>query len=72
MLDMRGSSLATLLLVVSVIFVVLAVYYLIPGVYHPLTFSAATNSHKTHAIAFFAIALFAFLGSRFARSSAQR
>lgn len=69
---MRSSTLATLLIVVAVIFVGLAIYYLIPGIYHPLTFSASKNSHKTHAIAFFAIAFFSFLGSRFVRSSAQR
>jgi amino acid permease len=68
---MRGSTLSVVLIIVSVVFLALTVFYLIPGIYHPLTFSTPTNSHKTHAIAFFAIALFAFLGSRFARSSAR-
>lgn len=69
---MSKSTLATLLIVVAVIFVILAIYYLIPGIDHPLTFSASKHSHITHAVAFFAIAIFAFLGSRFVRSSAQR
>jgi amino acid permease len=69
---MRGSSLAALLLVASVVCVALAIFYLIPGPYHPLTFSGTpTGSHKTHALAFLALAVFAFLGARFARSSAQ-
>ena len=68
---MRTSSLAPLLLLVAVICLVLAVYYLIPGVYHPFTFSPPNESHKTHALAFFAIAVFAALGARFARSSAR-
>ncbi|HLZ21384.1 MAG TPA: hypothetical protein VKQ30_04600 [Ktedonobacterales bacterium] len=70
---MRGSALSTLLIVAAVVFLLLAVYYIIPGVYHPLTFSGTpTSSHKTHAIVFFAVAVFAFLGSRFARSSSAR
>lgn len=69
---MRGSAIPTLLIVLAVICLALAVYYIIPGPYHPFTFSGTpTDSHKTHAIAFFAVAVFAFLGSRFARSSAR-
>jgi len=69
---MRGKSLALLILVGGVICVALAVYYIIPGIYHPFTFSGTpTDSHKTHALAFFALAVLAFIGSRFARSSAQ-
>ncbi len=44
-------------IVVAVIALVLSVYYLIPGVYHPLTFSGTpTGGHPTHAIGFFLIA----------------
>lgn len=70
---MRSSTLPLVLIIVAVIFLALAIYYIIPGPYHPFTFSGTpTDSHKTHAIAFFAIAVFAFLGSRFARSAPSR
>lgn len=69
---MRGTSGMWLLIVVGIICAVLAVYYLIPGIYHPFTFSGTpTDSHKTHAIAFFAIAVVAFIASRFMRSSVR-
>lgn len=69
---MSGKSLATLLIVVGVICAALGVFYLIPGPYHPLTFSGTPeSSHKTHAIVLFAVAIFAIIGSRFARSSAR-
>lgn len=69
---MRGNTWSLLILALGVICVALAVYYIIPGIYHPFTFSGTpTGSHKTHAIVFFALAVLAFIGSRFARSSAQ-
>ena len=41
-------------IVIAVIALILAIYYIVPGVYHPLTFSGTpTDSHRTHAIAFF-------------------
>jgi hypothetical protein len=69
---MSKSTISVLLIVVAVVCVGLAIYYLIPGIYHPFTFSPPKQKHVTHAIAFFAIALFAVLGARFVRSSAQR
>lgn len=69
---MRGNSMALLILALGAICVALAVYYIIPGMYHPFTFSGTpTGSHKTHALVFFALAVLAFIGSRFARSSAE-
>lgn len=70
---MRNSTASTLLIVAAVVFLLLAIYYIIPGPPHPFTFSGSpTDSHKTHAIVFFVVAVFAFLGSRFARSSTVR
>jgi hypothetical protein len=41
-------------IVIAIIALALAVYYIVPGVYHPFTFSGTpTDSHKTHAIVFF-------------------
>lgn len=69
---MRGSGLVAFLVVVGVICLVLAVYYIIPGPYHPFTFSGTpTDGHKTHALAFFVVAVLAFIGSRFARNAAR-
>ncbi len=42
-------------IVVAIIALVLAVYYIIPGIYHPLTNTPPMSSHPTHAVLFFAI-----------------
>jgi hypothetical protein len=60
------------LIVVGIVCLGLAVYYLIPGVYHPLTFSPPYESHKTHALAFGAVAVLSLIASRFARPAAPR
>jgi hypothetical protein len=65
-------NMSALLIVIAVVCMALAIYYLIPGIYHPLTFSPPNESHKTHALAFGAVAVLSLIASRFARSSAQR
>ena len=51
-------------IVVALIALVLCVFYLIPGVYHPLTFSGKpTDAHRTHAIAFGALTALAIVGA---------
>jgi nitrate/nitrite transporter NarK len=57
----------TLAIVLAVIFLVLMVFYLIPGVYHPFT---STATHVKHAVLFLALAVLCFIGARFASSSA--
>lgn len=45
-------------IVAAIILLALSVYYLIPGVYHPLTFSSApTDAHLKHAVAFGGLAV---------------
>jgi hypothetical protein len=44
-------------IVIAIISLVLAVYYLVPGIYHPLTNTPPLSSHPTHAVLFFAIAV---------------
>ncbi len=68
---MRGNTASVLIIVAGVVCVAIAVFYLIPGIYHPFTFSPPYESHKTHAFAFFALAVLAFIGARFVRSSAR-
>jgi hypothetical protein len=60
-----------LLIVGAIVCVGLAVYYLIPGIYHPLTFSPPNESHLTHGLAFFALAAVALIAARFVRSSSS-
>jgi hypothetical protein len=69
---MSQSTIATLLLIGGVIAVLLGVYYIIPGIYHPLTFHGKpTDSHLTHFIGFLAIGIVAIIGSRFVRNAAR-
>jgi len=58
-----------LLLIVAVVCLGLAIYYFIPGPYHPFTFSGTpTGRHTTHAVVFLAVAVLAGLASRFVGS----
>ena len=51
-------------IVVAIIALVLCVFYLVPGVYHPLTFSGKpTDAHRTHAIAFGILTAIAIIGA---------
>ena len=42
---------------VAIIALALGIYYAIPGIYHPFTFSPAMEGHPTHAAAFFILAV---------------
>ena len=44
-------------ILVAVVALILAVYYIIPGIYHPLTTTPPLASHPTHAVAFFLLAI---------------
>ncbi len=67
---MRGNSAALWIIIAGVICLLLAIYYIIPGIYHPFTGSTPTSSHLKHSLVFLALAIFAFVGSRFARNAA--
>ncbi len=70
---MFKSPIAVALVVAAVICLALAIYYIIPGIYHPLTFSGKpSDSHRTHALAFFVLAVLGVLAARFAGSSQNR
>jgi hypothetical protein len=69
---MNSAMLSAGLIVAAVVCLGLGVFYIVPGPYHPFTFSGTpTGSHVTHALGFVALAVVAFLGSRFVRNSAQ-
>ena len=65
-------NMSIVLIVLAVVCAALAIYYLIPGIYHPLTFSPPNESHHTHALAFGVIAVLCAIASRFARPANQR
>lgn len=44
-------------IVLAIVFLICAVYYAIPGIYHPFTFSPPMESHRTHAVAFLALSV---------------
>jgi hypothetical protein len=55
-----------LLLAAIVICLALGVYYLVPGIWHPLTFEGSpTDSHLKHALLFFGLALIGLIATRF-------
>ena len=70
---MSRSALPLVLILVAVLALAMAVWYLIPEVYHPLVTHGDVNArHTTHAILFFVVAVLSAIGSRFVRSSPAR
>lgn len=67
---MRGNSTALVIIIAGVVCLLLAIYYIIPGIYHPFTGSDPNSSHLKHFLVFLALAVVAFVGSRFARNAA--
>lgn len=54
--------------IIFVVCVVVAVYYLIPGISHVFA-TPATGTHIKHAIVFFVVGIVALIGARFAANS---
>jgi hypothetical protein len=70
---MRGNTLSLVIVLVGLVCLAIGVFYLVPGPSHPLVFHGSpTDSHKTHALVFFALGVVALIGSRFVRTSADR
>ena len=42
-------------IVLAIVFLACAIYYAIPGIYHPFTLSPPLEWHPTHAVAFLAL-----------------
>ena len=53
----------------AIVCVALAVYYLIPGIYHPFTTDHPSASHIKHAIVFIGLAVISIIGARFAANA---
>jgi hypothetical protein len=54
--------------VAAIILLALSVYYLVPGVYHPLTFSGSpTESQLKHEVAFGALAVICIMAALVSR-----
>ena len=59
-----------LLLTASAVCVLIGIYYLIPGIYHVLSFNGAPNDPQIkHALLFFGLAVLGVIASRFAARS---
>lgn len=57
---------------IAVLGVLLGVYYLIPGIYHPLTLSGSPiSAHYKHAAAFFGIAVICVIAALATRSKTK-
>jgi hypothetical protein len=62
---------AALPIVLAVVFVILAIFYLIPGVSHPLVSDNPLGMHAKHAILFVGLAVLSLVWARFATNSAR-
>ena len=58
--------------VICAICVLIAAYYLVPGVDHLLVSEDPLGRHGKHAVAFLALAVTALLGARFAANAETR
>jgi len=58
--------------VLSALCVLIAAYYLIPGVTHVLVSEDPLGRHVKHALAFLAVAVVALVGARFAANAPPR
>ncbi len=67
---MRGNTTSLVIIGAGAVCLLLAIYYIIPGIYHPFTGSDPYTSHLKHFLVFLALAVVAFVGSRFARNAA--
>lgn len=59
-------------IVLAVIFLALMVFYLIPGINHPLASAPATGIHVKHAVVLGGLALLSVVWARLATSSPKR
>ncbi|HUZ76725.1 MAG TPA: hypothetical protein VMV93_03975 [Chloroflexota bacterium] len=62
---------AAIPIIVAAVLLLLAVYYLIPGISHPLVSANPMNAHYKHAVLFVGLAVLSLIWARFAANSAR-
>jgi hypothetical protein len=63
----KSNTLAVVLGILGIIFVVAAILYVIGGILPTFTSSSASGTHAKHAILFAVLAVASFVGANFAR-----
>lgn len=58
--------------VICAVCVIIAIYYLVPGMNHVLVSEDPLGRHVKHAVAFLALAVVALVGARFAANAEPR
>ena len=58
-------------IILAVVFVLIAIFYLIPGISHPLVSNNPLASHGKHAILFVGLAVLSLVWARFAANSTR-
>ena len=59
-------------IIAAVVALALAIYSIIPGIYHPLTTTPPLASHPTHAVAFFFLAAISVIAALVTRPKSAR
>jgi accessory gene regulator protein AgrB len=62
---------AALPVALAIVFLLLMVFYLVPGVSHPFVSDNPLGSHAKHAILFAALAVLSLVWARFSTNSAR-
>ena len=62
---------AALPIALAIIFILLMIFYLIPGISHPLVSDNPFSPHAKHAILFAGLAVLSLIWARFATNSAR-
>jgi len=60
---------AALPIILAAVFLLLMVFYLVPGISHPLVSDNPTSAHAKHAILFGGLAVLSLVWARFASNS---
>ncbi|MFI5269106.1 MAG: hypothetical protein ACHQ7M_17155 [Chloroflexota bacterium] len=62
---------AALPVALAIVFLILMVFYLVPGVNHPLVSDDPMGSHAKHAVLFAGLAVLSLVWARFSTNSAR-
>ena len=62
---------AALPIALAIVFLILMVFYLVPGISHPLVSDDPLGSHAKHAILFASLAVLSFVWARFTANSGR-